>query len=97
MHRTCVRLRRRRLVALIGASSLVLALWGPAARALGGPQGAERGARYVVASGDTLWSIARSHAEPGADPRPLVAAIVEANAIDADIVPGQALVIPTGA
>lgn len=97
MHRTSVRVRRRRLAALIGASFLVLALWGPAARALGGPPGAERGTPYVVTSGDTLWSIARSKVEPGDDPRPLVAAIVEANAIDADIVPGQALVIPSGA
>ncbi|MEX0989551.1 MAG: LysM peptidoglycan-binding domain-containing protein [Actinomycetota bacterium] len=51
-----------------------------------------------MVSGETLWSIARSEADPGVDPRPLVDAIVEANSIDADaIVPRQALAIPAGA
>ena len=83
----------------MGIPALVLALWGPAAGALGGPSSpGPLHRRHVVAPGDTLWSIARSEAGPGADPRPLVDAIVEANSIDADaIVPGQALAIPAGA
>jgi hypothetical protein len=51
----------------------------------------------LVAAGDTLWAIA-SDASPGNDPRPLVAAIERVNHLHAgDLVPGQALVIPTSA
>lgn len=82
----------------MGIPALVLTLWGPAAGAFSGPPAQTPSHRHVVVPGETLWSIARSEADPGADPRPLVDAIVEANAIDADaIVPGQALAIPAGA
>ncbi len=50
--------------------------------------------RYLVRSGDTLWSIAR-HLSPGEDPRPFVDALAEANGVDpGSLVPGQALVVP---
>lgn len=50
--------------------------------------------RYVVRSGDTLWSIAE-RAGSG-DPRQLVDAIARANHVEPDaLVPGQTLVIPS--
>jgi LysM repeat protein len=52
---------------------------------------------YVVQTGDTLWSIARTVAEPGQDLRPVVATISELNRLHGDgILPGQALVVPYG-
>jgi len=60
----------------------------------GSTRGAAAGDRYVVQSGDTLWSIAVSR-EPGSDPRPVVQAIADVNGVDAgSLVPGQVLVIP---
>jgi LysM repeat protein len=60
----------------------------------GSPRGGAASDRYVVQSGDTLWSIAVSRA-PGSDPRPVVQAIADANQVDAgSLVPGQVLVIP---
>lgn len=69
---------------------------GPVAGLLERPEGTRAAARasYVVAPGDTLWSIARSVA-PGDDPRPLIDSIVSANALDpGSLVPGRVLVIP---
>jgi len=91
------RIRRRRLAA-VGLLVVALSVSGPAvSRAVTG--GTSRGAviadRYVVQSGDTLWSIAVSRA-PGSDPRDVVQAIVDANQVDAGtLVPGRVLVIPT--
>lgn len=49
---------------------------------------------YVVRPGDTLWSIAAEGAA-GADPRPRVDAIREANGVNPeDLVPGQTLLLP---
>jgi LysM repeat protein len=45
-----------------------------------------------VARGDTLWSIA-SELQPGRDPRPLVAAMIEANG-GSTVQIGQEIVIP---
>jgi nucleoid-associated protein YgaU len=89
------RVRRRRLVA---GGLLVLALSVSAPAVSGAMTGSARvaaaGDRYVVQSGDTLWSIAVSRA-PGSDPRPIVQAIADANRVDAgSLVPGQVLVIP---
>ena len=48
----------------------------------------------VVQPGDSLWAIAR-RAEPSADPRATVDAIVAANGIRTSaLVPGQRLVVP---
>ncbi|MGA7271395.1 MAG: LysM peptidoglycan-binding domain-containing protein [Acidimicrobiia bacterium] len=50
---------------------------------------------YVVASGDTLWSIAQSVTEPGQDLRPVIDVISDLNHLDGDgIAAGQALLIP---
>lgn len=51
---------------------------------------------YVVASGDTLWSIAAGNSGPDQDVRRLVADISRLSGVDADsIFPGQVLLIPT--
>jgi len=51
------------------------------------------GDRVVVAPGDTVWSIAAAHYQ--GDPRPHVAAILEANRMATPLVtPGQALLLP---
>jgi nucleoid-associated protein YgaU len=49
----------------------------------------------VVEPGDTLWGLARE-IDAAADPRPLVAAIVELNGLrsGAEIQPGDVLVVP---
>ena len=51
---------------------------------------------YVVASGDTLWSIAAGNSGPDQDVRRLVADISRLSGVGADsIFPGQVLLIPT--
>ena len=100
MARTDVRRRRRLTAAALGVAVAVV-LSAPMAAALGRHQGPAAGSParrseqvYVVRSGDSLWSIAERLA-PGADPRPLVDAIVERNGVDpGSILPGQSLVIP---
>jgi Tfp pilus assembly protein FimV len=52
---------------------------------------------YVVRPGDTVWRIAGRLAIPGADLRPLVDGIVDANRVDpGSLMAGQTLVIPAG-
>ncbi len=92
------RVRRRRL-SLMLTCGLVAAAWvGPVGHALAGADAAAVAShRYVVRSGDTLWSIA-SRVARGEDPRPIVDAIAQANNVDAGgLVPGRTLVIPTSA
>ncbi|OUM98083.1 MAG: hypothetical protein BAA04_07555 [Firmicutes bacterium ZCTH02-B6] len=49
----------------------------------------------VVRQGETLWQIAKRHAEPGADPRQLVEQIRVANGLESAVVrPGQVLKVP---
>jgi LysM repeat protein len=49
--------------------------------------------RVVVAPGDTVWSIAAAHYQ--GDPRPHVAAILEANRLATPVLtPGQSLQLP---
>jgi len=72
----------------------VVLLAGRAGAALGSePLAApERGpsvTRYVVHSGDTLWSAAH-HLAPGADPREVVDALIDARGDDA-LMPGEVL------
>jgi nucleoid-associated protein YgaU len=91
------RVRRRRILTVGACAVAAGLLLAPAVHASGDarePLGASD-RRYVVRSGDTLWSIA-SRVAPGRDPRPLVDDIVEANGVDAGaIVPGQTLTIPS--
>jgi nucleoid-associated protein YgaU len=95
-HMSRTHVRRRRLGALLVTAGMLAALAGTARSALGQDSGsafvADR--RYVVRSGDSLWSIARRRG-PGADPRALVDAIWEVNGLgNAALTPGQHLVIP---
>jgi hypothetical protein len=48
----------------------------------------------VVASGDSLWSIAEDLA-PGRDPRPVVDALSDARA-GVPLIPGETIVLPAG-
>lgn len=66
---------------------------------IGGPAEAESPptptSEYVVASGDTLWSIALGQVEPGDDVRVAIADIREASGLTGSgIYPGQVLRIP---
>lgn len=52
--------------------------------------------RYVIRSGDTVWSIAGRVAR-GEDPRAVVDEILRVNRVDPGaLVPGQTLLIPAG-
>jgi hypothetical protein len=95
--------RGRRLAATlaVGAATLALILgWLVLA---GGAQAADHGvpgaghagmARVVVQPGQTLWAIAAA-ADPGADPRAVVAEIMQVNALStAAIQPGEQLWVP---
>lgn len=94
MHRTGV--RRRRLIVLVGASMLVAGVTGPVAHAFSGPDHAVV-RHYVVQSGDTLWSIART-VQPGADPRVVIDQIQRTNGLaGTSIVPGERLAVPASA
>ena len=53
---------------------------------------------YVVRPGDTIWSIAVRIGTPGADPRPIVDRLTAINHVrDAEITPGERLVLPAPA
>lgn len=85
--------RRRRLWALLGAVAVVV-MAGQAGAALGGPSLAapERApsvTRYVVRSGDSMWSAAARLA-PGRDPREVVDALVSARG-NSPLMPGEVL------
>jgi Tfp pilus assembly protein FimV len=97
------RVRRRRLAFILAATLAVVSglqgLAGEAGAGVGSTAPGDRpGARtYTVRPGDTVWRIAVRFAGPGADPRPLVDAIVQANGIDPGaIIAGQTLNIPPG-
>jgi len=84
---------QRVLVALgfaasIAAGAIVGTLIGP-------PELPEETATMVVQSGDSLWSIASSIAEPGEDLGPVMSEIRELNGLEtAHIAAGQELVVP---
>lgn len=92
------RVRHRRLATTIVVAAVGGAWAVPAVRALGpvSEPAPVSAARYVVQQGDTLWSIAERLA-PGGDPRPVVDALAAANHVEPGaLIPGQALVVPSG-
>lgn len=89
---------RRRRLAVAGLVLVMLALAVAVASSLLGAASADRLATEPVAAvsvvvepGDTVWSLAESVA-PGADPRPVVDAIVDANG-GAGLTAGQRLTL----
>jgi nucleoid-associated protein YgaU len=96
MSRTRVRVRRRR-VAVVVAVSLAGGIWAAPFAQARHPREPRpvHVDRVVVRPGDTVWSVA-VRASGGADPRPLVDAIIRANDVDpGSIAPGQTLVVPS--
>jgi hypothetical protein len=82
----------RRLLTLIAASAVILAL--VMSYAAPSSRGASHPRHHAVQAGETLWSIAL-HAYPSSDPRDAVYRIEQANDLhDAGIVAGQELVLP---
>ena len=66
---------------------------------IGGPVDAEANpvvtSEYVVASGDTLWSVASDLVDPGEDVRRLIADIRDVTGMtNSNLYPGQILLIP---
>jgi nucleoid-associated protein YgaU len=94
-------IRRRRLASTLVTAAVVLSTAGLlAGHAAASPNpGAARPAKattYVVRPGDTIWGIAQGLAGPGADPRPVVDAVVALNHVrGAAITPGERLVVPS--
>jgi nucleoid-associated protein YgaU len=87
------RVRRRRLLTLLAASVLVVALAAQGAQALGSPQPGPRRS-YVVQPGDSLWSIAVETGH-GRDPRVVVEEIARVSGLRGRVIrPGQLLVVP---
>jgi hypothetical protein len=92
------RVRRRRVGAILVGLGVAVGIGGPA---LTGALNAD-GPRlvsvhpYTVRPGDTVWAIAQRVGPPGADPRPLVDAIVRENRIGPGLTPGEVIAIPAG-
>ena len=89
--------RRRTLLGVMGLCLVGLALplggTGGHSHATGSaPAGTTGPGTVTVEPGDSLWSIVQ-RAEPGADPRPLVARLTDERGSDR-VVPGQRIRVP---
>jgi hypothetical protein len=86
--------RRRRLAALLGVVAVVFMV-GRAGAALGGESSLATSGRaapverYVVQSGDTLWSAAH-HLAPGSDPREVIDTLTKVRG-NGPLMPGEVL------
>jgi LysM repeat protein len=95
MQRTYVRRRRTAAVAVTALVAVLLSPLAASALRPGEPPRPPAQRTVVVQPGDTLWSIAQ-RVRPAADPRETVAAIQDANGIDAgSLQPGRSIVVPT--
>lgn len=99
---TRLRLTRRGRLVMSGLVALVLAgilafaaaLLSPEAFASSSTSGDEQFHYVVAQSGDSLWSLA-SELDPQADPRDLIAEIVQLNQLDGSgLEAGQAIAVP---
>ena len=87
------RLRWTRLLCL-AAGIFGLGAWPVAARTMRAPQPPPPRA-VRVQYGDSLWTIARKHADPNRDVRAVVAEMLRVNNVDPQALqPGQTLLIP---
>jgi nucleoid-associated protein YgaU len=94
MTQTAKRQLSVRLSVFFAAVCTVFLLIGGPAEAEGPPSPS---IEYVVAAGDTLWTIAARHSEPSDDIRRVIADIRETSGMDnSSIYPGQVLRIPLG-
>lgn len=92
--RSPIRLTRRGRVVVVLAAVLALLGLGAGGRAAFAGGHGSAAPTVVVAPGDTLWDIA-VRAEPRADPRRVVARIVEINGLpDVIVEPGERLELP---
>lgn len=81
-----------RLSVLLATVGTVFLLIGGAADA-GAPQSPP--VEYVVAAGDSLWTIASDHTGTGDDVRSVIAQIREQSGLEGSVIhPGQVLLIP---
>lgn len=88
--------RRRLLVGVVVGAFCVLVSLGAARFDAAGAGATPRSDTVVrVRPGETMWSVAQS-LDTGRDVRSVVAELVDANGGNADLVAGQALVIPSG-
>lgn len=91
--------RKRRFwrgVALVVVTLAALAALAVRAGA-SGPQDMPRTRTVAVATGDTLWAIAREHPAPGLGTAETVEAIKRMNRLaDSRLTPGDELVVPAG-
>jgi hypothetical protein len=92
------RVRRRRLGAALVGLGLAVGVGGPALTGAltGGEPRLVSVHPYTVRPGDTVWAIAQRVGPPGADPRPLVDAILRENRLGSGLAPGEVISIPAG-
>jgi hypothetical protein len=85
--------RRRRLGALLVASTIVYYLYASA-----GAGADPASTSYLVRPGDTLWEVATEHYSPSQDPRAAIEAIRRENGLDGYVIrPGTRLELPSAA
>lgn len=88
--------RRGRIVFASLGVTLALAVGAVAGVAVAAPDGAGMAtAVHTVSAGESLWSIAQTHTDPGADVRETIAMLTELNALESvDLTAGQQLQVP---
>lgn len=98
-----VPLRALVIISLVVLAVLLLASAGVASggdtvgRDSSGSEASQPAVDHQVRSGDTLWSIAAGHADPGTDVRAVIAEIRLLNDLDTTVIhPGQTLQLPPG-
>jgi nucleoid-associated protein YgaU len=79
----------------VGTALAITVLAGRAAGTSTETGGSSPRVSVVIRAGDTVWDIARERVGPEGDPRPLVAAIREANELGTGaLLAGQRIILP---